>query len=211
MSTNLLNNKNVPGYSKIIIQLVLHSAELQTIRLYHHLGLQSDWSIVNPLTDNILSPFRTLFQFFVVSLQLKMGRLLAIDYGRKRCGIAVTDVLQIVATALDTVPSAELINFVKTYVAREQVDEIVVGLPKTLDGQPSDSMRYITPAINRLRKELPDMKITFFDERFTSTLAHRAMLDSGVKKSDRRDKGAIDRMAAVIILNGYLESRAMRL
>lgn len=164
-----------------------------------------------PLTDNILSPFRTLFQFFVVSLQLKMGRLLAIDYGRKRCGIAVTDVLQIVATALDTVPSAELINFVKTYVAREQVDEIVVGLPKTLDGQPSDSMRYITPAINRLRKELPNMKITFFDERFTSTLAHRAMLDSGVKKSDRRDKGAIDRMAAVIILNGYLESRAMRL
>lgn len=138
-----------------------------------------------------------------------MGRLLAIDYGRKRCGLAVTDVLQIVATALDTVPSAELIPYVKAYAGREPVDEIIVGLPRTLDGQPSESMRYITPAINRLRKEMPDMKITFFDERFTSTLAHRAMIDAGVKKSDRRDKGAIDRMAAVIILNGYLESRGM--
>lgn len=138
-----------------------------------------------------------------------MGRLLAIDYGRKRCGLAVTDVLQIVATALDTVPSAQLIPYIKSYVARERVDEIIVGLPKTLDGQPSDSMRYITPAVNRLKKELPGMEIKFFDERFTSTLAHRAMIDSGVKKSDRRDKAAIDRMAAVIILNGYLESRDM--
>lgn len=138
-----------------------------------------------------------------------MGRLLAIDYGRKRCGLAVTDVLQIVATALDTVPSAQLIPYIKSYVARERVDEIIVGLPKTLDGQPSESMSYITPAINRLRKELPDIEIKFFDERFTSTLAHRAMIDSGVKKSDRRDKAAIDRMAAVIILNGYLESRDM--
>ncbi|ROS89257.1 Holliday junction resolvase RuvX [uncultured Duncaniella sp.] len=138
-----------------------------------------------------------------------MGRLLAIDYGRKRCGLAVTDVLQIVATALDTVPSAQLIPYIKSYVARERVDEIIVGLPKTLDGQPSESMRYITPAINRLRKELPDIEIKFFDERFTSTLAHRAMIDSGVKKSDRRDKAAIDRMAAVIILNGYLESHDM--
>lgn len=137
-----------------------------------------------------------------------MGRLLAIDYGRKRCGIAVTDSLRIVATALATVPSGELIAFVKEYVGREKVDEIIVGLPRTLSGEPSESMRYITPAINRLRKELPDMPVTFFDERFTSTLAHRAMLDSGVKKSDRRDKGAIDRMAAVIILNGYLDSRA---
>lgn len=135
--------------------------------------------------------------------------MLAIDYGRKRCGLAVTDVLQIVATALDTVPSAQLIPYIKSYVARERVDEIIVGLPKTLDGQPSESMRYITPAINRLRKELPDIEIKFFDERFTSTLAHRAMIDSGVKKSDRRDKAAIDRMAAVIILNGYLESRDM--
>lgn len=137
-----------------------------------------------------------------------MGRLLAIDYGRRRCGIAVTDVLRIVATALDTVPTAELIAYVKAYTLREQVDEIIVGLPRTLSGDPSESMRYITPAVSRLRRELPGIEVKFFDERFTSTLAHRAMIDAGIKKSDRRDKGAVDRMAAVIILNGYLESRA---
>lgn len=137
-----------------------------------------------------------------------MGRLLAIDYGRKRCGIAVTDSLRIVATALATVTAAELINFVKDYTSKEQVDEIIVGLPKTLAGEASDSMRYITPAINRLKKMIPGIPVVFFDERFTSTLAHRAMIDSGVKKMDRRNKDAIDRMAAVIILNSYLESRA---
>lgn len=136
-----------------------------------------------------------------------MGRLLAIDYGRKRCGIAVTDSLRIVATALATVPAAELLNFIKEYTSREQVDEIIVGLPKTLSGEASDSMRYITPAINRLKRLIPEVPVVFFDERFTSTLAHRAMLDSGVKKMDRRNKDAIDRMAAVIILNSYLESR----
>ncbi len=137
-----------------------------------------------------------------------MGRLLAIDYGRKRCGVAVTDVLRIVATALATVPSAQLIQYVKEYVAREPVDEIIVGLPKTLAGEASESMRYITPTINRLKKELPDIPVKFYDERFTSTLAHQAMIDSGVKKMDRRDKDAIDRMAAVIILNSYLESKS---
>lgn len=136
-----------------------------------------------------------------------MGRLLAIDYGRRRCGIAVTDPMCIVATALATVPSGDLIAFIKNYVISEKVDRIIVGQPKTLAGEPSESMRYITPAINRLKKELPDIPIVFHDERFTSTLAHRAMIDSGVKKMDRRDKGAIDRMAAVIILNGYLDSR----
>lgn len=137
-----------------------------------------------------------------------MGRLLAIDYGRKRCGIAVTDPLRIVATALATVASGELVSFVKSYMAKEQVDEIIVGEPRTLSGEPSQSMRYITPAINQLRRQLPGIEVKFFDERFTSTLAHKAMLESGTKKSDRRDKGAIDRMAAVIILNGYLESRS---
>lgn len=137
-----------------------------------------------------------------------MGRLLAIDYGRKRCGIAVTDPLRIVATALATVPSASLVQFVKDYIAREQVDEIVVGLPTPMSGEPSDSMRYITPALARLRKELPEgMPVVMWDERFTSTLAHRAMIDAGVRKKGRQDKEAIDRMAAVIILNSYLDSR----
>ena len=148
------------------------------------------------------------FAEIIIISRFIMGRLMAIDYGRKRCGVAVTDVLRIVATALATVPSAQLIQFVKDYVSREPVDEIIVGLPKTLGGEASDSMRYITPAINRLKKELPDIPVKFHDERFTSTLAHRAMIDSGVKKMDRRDKDAIDRMAAVIILNGYLESRS---
>lgn len=139
-----------------------------------------------------------------------MGRILAIDYGRRRCGLAVTDSLRIVATALATIPPAELVGFLKDYMSRETVDEIVVGLPTTMRGEPSDSMRYITPALGRLRKEFPAMKFTMWDERFTSTLAHRAMIDAGIKKSDRRDKGAIDRMAAVIILNSYLSASPLK-
>lgn len=135
-----------------------------------------------------------------------MGRLLAIDYGRKRCGVAVTDPLRIVATALATVPSAGLVAFVKDYVASNPVDRIIVGLPTTMRGEPSESMRYISPALGRLRKELPGMEIVMWDERFTSTMAHRAMLEGGFSRSKRQDKGAIDRMAAVIILNSYLDS-----
>lgn len=136
-----------------------------------------------------------------------MGRLLAIDYGRKRCGLAVTDPLQIVATALETVPSASLVDYVKGYVATNPVDRIIVGQPTTMSGEPSESMRYITPALGRLRKALPGMEIVMWDERFTSTLAHRAMIEGGFNRSTRRDKGAIDRMAAVIILNSYLDSK----
>lgn len=131
---------------------------------------------------------------------------MAIDYGKRRCGVAVTDPLRIVATALATVDTPKLIDFIKDYMARETVDEIVVGLPTTMRGEPSDSMRYITPALGRMRKVFPDMRFTMWDERFTSTLAHRAMLDAGFKKSDRQNKEAIDRMAAVIILNSYLSS-----
>ena len=125
-----------------------------------------------------------------------MGRLLAIDYGRKRCGIAVTDPLRIVATGLTTVATAKLVEFVKNYVASEAVDTIVVGLPTTMRGEESESMRYI-----------PDIPIVFFDERFTSTIAHRAMIDSGMPKMARRDKAAVDQIAATIILNDYLQSK----
>ncbi len=138
-----------------------------------------------------------------------MGRLLAIDYGRKRCGVAVTDTLQIVATALATVPSGQLVKFLTDYTHSEQVDQIIIGLPRTMTGEPSESMRYINPAVGQIRKALPHIPVTFSDERFTSVLAHRAMIDSGVKKMDRRDKGAIDRMSAVIILNDYLQSRQL--
>ena len=138
-----------------------------------------------------------------------MGRLLAIDYGQRRCGIAVTDPLRIVATALATVPTPQLIPYITAYVAREEVDEIVVGHPTTLDGRPSDSMRYITPGINRLRKVIPpEIRIVYYDERFTSALAHQAMLDSGMHRMQRRDKAVVDRMAATIILNEYLQSKS---
>lgn len=136
-----------------------------------------------------------------------MGRLMAIDFGRRRCGIAVTDPLRIVATGLPTVETSKLIEFIKAYVASETVDCIVAGEPRDMRGQPSDAMRYITPVLNKLRKELPEMPVVMWDERFTSVLAHRGMIDSGMKKSDRQRKETADEMAAVIILNSYLESK----
>ena len=137
-----------------------------------------------------------------------MGRLLSIDYGRKRCGIAVTDSLQIVATGLTTVATHTLVDFIKQYVAKEPVDKIIVGKPTTMQGEDSESMRYITPGINRLKKELPDMLIEFWDERFTSVLAQRSMIDSGMKKMARRDKAVVDEISATIILNDYLQSKS---
>lgn len=136
-----------------------------------------------------------------------MGRLLSIDFGRKRCGIAVTDTLQIVANGLCTVPTGELTAWVKAYVAREPVERIVVGLPTTLRGEPSESQRWLRPAIARLQKELPDMPVVFFDERFTSALAHQAMLDGGLRRMARRDKALVDEISATIILNDYLQSK----
>jgi len=135
-----------------------------------------------------------------------MARILGIDYGRKRTGVAVTDPMQIVAGALGTIPTHTLERFITNYVAREPVERIVVGLPTQLNGQPSESMRYITPFVNRLKKILPDIPVVMYDERFTSTIAHQAMIDGGMKKSDRRDKARVDAIAATIILNDYLNS-----
>lgn len=132
---------------------------------------------------------------------------MGIDYGRKRTGVAVTDPLQIIAGNLATVPTHTLMQYIKDYVARESVDRIVIGQPSQLNGEPSESMKYITPFVNRLRKELPDMSVVMYDERFTSTIAHQAMIDGGMKKSDRRDKSRVDAIAATIILNDYLQSR----
>lgn len=136
-----------------------------------------------------------------------MGRIMGIDYGRKRTGVAVTDPLQIIAGNLATVPTHTLMQYIKDYVARESVDRIVIGQPSQLNGEPSESMKYITPFVNRLRKELPDMPVVMYDERFTSTIAHQAMINGGMKKSDRRDKSRVDAIAATIILNDYLQSR----
>lgn len=133
---------------------------------------------------------------------------MAIDFGRKRCGVAVTDPLRIVATGLGTVATGQIAEFVSNYRSNEQVDAIVAGSPRDMHGSPSESMRYIAPAIARLRKVLPEgFPIVMFDERFTSVLAHRGMIDSGMKRSQRRDKESVDTMAATIILNDYLASR----
>lgn len=132
---------------------------------------------------------------------------MGIDYGRKRTGVAVTDPLQIVAGNLATVPTHTLLQFIKDYIAHDPVERIVVGKPTQLNGEPSESMKYITPFVNRLKKELPDIPVVMYDERFTSTIAHQAMIDGGMKKSDRRDKSRVDAIAATIILNDYLQSR----
>ena len=137
-----------------------------------------------------------------------MGRILAIDFGRKRCGLAVTDSLKISANGLPTVRTCDLMTFLKSYLEKEQVEEIVVGDPKKLDGSPSESWEWLKPFLNKLKEELPDIPVVMVDERFTSTIAHREMLEGGFKKKQRAEKERADEMAAVIILTSYLESRA---
>lgn len=137
-----------------------------------------------------------------------MGRIIAIDYGRKRCGVAVTDVLKIVANGLPTQRTCDLMGFLQNYVSKEPVERIVVGLPKTLSGTPSESMQYITPFLQKLGKMFPAIPVETFDERFTSAIAHREMLAAGVKKSDRQRKDLADQTAATIILTDYLNSRS---
>jgi len=136
-----------------------------------------------------------------------MSRILAIDYGQKRTGLAVTDPLQIIANGLTTVPTAQLEAFITDYVKREEVERIVVGLPRQNSGEYSENMRRITPFVNRLKKVLPNIPVEMVDERFTSVLAHRAMLDAGLKKKDRQNKALVDEISACIILQSYMESR----
>lgn len=136
-----------------------------------------------------------------------MGRILAIDFGKKRTGLAVTDVLQIIANGLTTVPTPTLMDFIVDYVKREPVERIVVGLPKQMNNQPSENMVRIEPFVNRLRKLLPQIPVEYVDERFTSVLAHQAMIDGGLKKKDRQRKELVDEISATIILQSYMESR----
>lgn len=135
-----------------------------------------------------------------------MGRILAIDYGRKRCGVAVTDTLKISANGLPTIETPRLLEWVKDYVGKEPLERILVGEPKQINGEPSESMKYIRPFLGRLKKELPDIPVEMVDERFTSVIAHREMIAAGFKKSDRRRKGLADEMSAVIILTSWLDS-----
>ena len=135
-----------------------------------------------------------------------MGRILAIDYGNKRVGLAVTDPLKIVANALDTVSAHDVLNYLAAYTAREQVEKFVVGLPKQMNGLNSESMQYIEPFVKKLKEKFPNIEVQFVDERFTSVLAHRTMLEGGLKKKDRQDKALVDRISATIILQTYMES-----
>lgn len=134
-----------------------------------------------------------------------MDRIVGIDYGRKRTGVAVSDPLRIFASALDTVPSAKIIDYLKNYAQNETITRFVVGQPVNMDNTPSECARYVTELLNLLKKHFPDVPVTMEDERFTSVLAHRAMIDGGMKKSDRRDKAAVDKVSAAIILQSYLD------
>ncbi len=134
-----------------------------------------------------------------------MARIIAIDYGKKRVGVAVTDPLQLIATGLATVASNEIFSFLKNYFATENVETIVVGLPKQLNNEPSESMKYVAPFIQGLKNKFPGKKIKPVDERFTSVLAHQAMIDGGLKKKARQNKALVDEISATIILQSYLE------
>ena len=135
-----------------------------------------------------------------------MGRILAIDFGSRRSGIAVTDPLRITAGALATIPTHTLLEWLTDYFAKETVDEVIIGQPKQMSGEESASMQQIRPFMNAFRKRFPNMPLVPYDERFTSVLAHKAMLDGGLRKKARQDKATVDRIAACIILQGYLES-----
>ncbi len=134
-----------------------------------------------------------------------MERILGIDYGRKRVGVAVSDPLGIFASSLDTVPAAKIIDYIKNYTLKEKVSCFVVGYPMNLNNKPSECAQYVDIFLKHLKKAFPDTPVVLEDERFTSQIAMRAMIDGGVKKSDRREKGAVDKISAAIILQSYLD------
>ena len=135
-----------------------------------------------------------------------MGRLFAIDYGKKRVGIAVSDENKIIATGLTTVGTAEIFDFIKNYQSENVIDEFIIGYAKDMHGKVSESMQYIEPFVKKLHKTYPDIPIYRVDERFTSVMAQQAILMSGVKKTKRQDKALVDKVSAVIILQSYMEN-----
>ncbi|MDX9781776.1 MAG: Holliday junction resolvase RuvX [Bacteroidales bacterium] len=137
-----------------------------------------------------------------------MERIVGIDYGRKRVGIAVSDPLCMFASALETVPAASLLAYLKSYTLRESVVRFVVGYPMNMDNTPSEAAKDVDSFLNMLKKQFPSIPVTLQDERFTSKMAMRTLVDGGMKKSDRRVKGNIDKVSAAIILQSYLDSRA---
>ena len=136
-----------------------------------------------------------------------MARILSVDYGKKRCGLAVTDPLKIIPGGLATVPTSELINFLKDYTSREEVELFVVGEPIQPNGKPSENLPRVKAFVEKLKTALPHIPVEFYDERFTSVLAHKAMLDGGLKKKARQDKALVDEISATIILQDYMNSK----
>ena len=137
-----------------------------------------------------------------------MERLIGIDYGRKRTGLAASDPLGIFASALETVPSAKIIDYLKKYAEKETITRFVVGYPMNLDGRPSEAAADVDAFLPRLKKAFPGIPVELEDERFTSVLAHRAMIDGGMKYKNRRDKASVDRISAAIILQGYMDRKS---
>ena len=136
-----------------------------------------------------------------------MPRILSIDYGKRRTGLAVTDPLQIIAGGLATVSTSELYDYLVAYVSREPVERIIIGKPIQTNGLPSENLARVEQFVNRWRKHQPQLPIEYVDERYTSVLAHRAMIDGGLKKKARQDKALVDEISATIILQSYMESR----
>jgi putative Holliday junction resolvase len=136
-----------------------------------------------------------------------LGRILAIDYGRKRVGIAVTDPLQMIANGLTTIHSKDIWDFLANYFGEEKVDCVVVGYPKQMNNQASEAVRFINPFLKRFTKLYPEMEVKLVDERFTSKIAHQTMIDAGLKKKARQNKALVDTISATIILQSYLEQR----
>jgi putative Holliday junction resolvase len=139
-----------------------------------------------------------------------MGRILAIDYGSKRIGLAITDPMQIFASPLNTVSPKEFDNFIENYLKTEEVDAFVIGYPLQMNNQPSDAVKYINPFIKKLKKSYPEKVIHLADERFTSQMAFRTMIEGGVKKNKRQDKSMVDKISASIILQSFLDNRSNR-
>ncbi|MCR4853912.1 MAG: Holliday junction resolvase RuvX [Prevotella sp.] len=138
-----------------------------------------------------------------------MARILSIDYGKRRTGLAVTDPLQIIANGLATVATSELFDWLKAYIGREPVERIVIGKPMQPNGQPSENLQRVEQFVNRWRKACPEIPIEYVDERYTSVLAHQAMLQGGLRKKARQDKAMVDEISATIILQSYMESRRL--
>ena len=138
-----------------------------------------------------------------------MARILSIDYGKKRTGLAVTDPLQIIAGGLATVATSGLFEYLQAYIAHEEVERIVIGEPRQPNGQPSENLQRVQQFVNRWRKAVPQIPIEYYDERFTSVLAHQAMLDGGLRKKARQDKALVDEISATIILEDYMRSKKL--